>query len=335
VNKASPTVPLDVAGAAKITENLDMNSTGRIVNLVNPSSAQDAATRSYVDTATTNMATTSSVSTAITNALGSSGTQENRPTVQRGDTTNATHYLTFIDGSDIAPGDGSSKRGLLRCDGSLVYNPNTNTLSAGTFSGAVSGGKISGAGGYFSGYVGIGTDSPGYPLHVNGMNNPEVGASMLADGSMFRGSNGFAWPFSIRASHGIRVGGDIVWNSDKRIKKNVKDIDGNTALSQIRQIRPKIYNYIDYSTKGNVDVYGFIAQDVKDVISVNTPESEFKICQNIFVHDVNKSIERALDSLKRGAESIRFTIEDETIDLAKLLEKLPLENTPIFFHFNL
>ena len=75
-------------------------------------------------------------------------------------------------------------------------------------------------------------------------------------------------------------------------------------------------------------------EDVKDVISVNTPESEFIICQNIFVHDVNKSIERALDSLNRGAESIRFTIEDETIDLEKLLEKLPLENTPIFFHFN-
>jgi len=75
-------------------------------------------------------------------------------------------------------------------------------------------------------------------------------------------------------------------------------------------------------------------EDVKDVISVNTPESEFKICQTIFVHDVNKSIERALDSLNRGAESIRFTIEDETIDLAKLLEKLPLEKTPIFFHLN-
>ena len=75
-------------------------------------------------------------------------------------------------------------------------------------------------------------------------------------------------------------------------------------------------------------------EDVKDVISVATKASEFKICQNIFVHDIDKSIERALDSLKRGAESIRFTIEDETVDVAKLLAKLPLENTPIFFHLN-
>ena len=75
-------------------------------------------------------------------------------------------------------------------------------------------------------------------------------------------------------------------------------------------------------------------EDVKEVISVTTKASEFKICQNIFVHDINKSIERALDSLARGAESIRFTIEDETIAVEKLLEKLPLESTPIFFHLN-
>lgn len=75
-------------------------------------------------------------------------------------------------------------------------------------------------------------------------------------------------------------------------------------------------------------------EDVKEVISVTTKASEFKICQNIFVHDINKSIERALDSLARGAESIRFTIEDETVDVAKLLEKLPLGDISVFFHLS-
>jgi hypothetical protein len=45
----APTSLLHVAGAARITGNLDMSSTGKIVNLVNPTAAQDAATKGYVD----------------------------------------------------------------------------------------------------------------------------------------------------------------------------------------------------------------------------------------------------------------------------------------------
>ena len=137
INISVPTVPLDVAGAAKISGELNMVS-NKIVNLANPTSDQDAATRNYVDTKTTNMATTSSVSTAITNALGSSGTQENRPTVQRDDNINVKHYLTYINEFDL-PSNTLSKRGLLRSDDSLSYNPSTNTLTAGTFSGSLSG----------------------------------------------------------------------------------------------------------------------------------------------------------------------------------------------------
>jgi hypothetical protein len=57
------------------------------------------------------------------------------------------------------------------------------------------------------------------------------------------------------------------------MKKNIKDVDGNTALLQIRKIRPKTYNYIDYN-KGNGNIYGFIAQDVKDVILDSTTWSK-------------------------------------------------------------
>lgn len=67
--------------------------------------------------------------------------------------------------------------------------------------------------------------------------------------------------------------------------------------------------------------------------SIQTKVSEFKICQNIFVFDIDKSIEKALDSINRGAESIRFTIHKENTDVRKLLEKLPLEKIAIYFHF--
>ncbi|MBF4518145.1 methylmalonyl-CoA mutase subunit beta [Flavobacterium sp. ANB] len=66
--------------------------------------------------------------------------------------------------------------------------------------------------------------------------------------------------------------------------------------------------------------------------SVNTQATNFKICQNIFVYDVEKSIQRAINTLERGAESLRFTIENEKIDIQKLLENLPLENRIVYFN---
>lgn len=74
--------------------------------------------------------------------------------------------------------------------------------------------------------------------------------------------------------------------------------------------------------------------DCTETFEVHTQATQFKICQNIFVYDIDKSIERALDTLARGAESLRFTIEDSSTDIAKLLDPLPLETTPIYFHLH-
>lgn len=68
--------------------------------------------------------------------------------------------------------------------------------------------------------------------------------------------------------------------------------------------------------------------------SVKTQASNFKICQNIFVYDIEKSIQRALNTIERGAESLRFTIENEKTDIQKLLETLPLENRTVYFNLN-
>jgi methylmalonyl-CoA mutase len=67
-------------------------------------------------------------------------------------------------------------------------------------------------------------------------------------------------------------------------------------------------------------------------LAVNTPEKAFSILQNIFVHDVALSNKRALDSLNRGAESIRFTIENETISIEELMQNLPLEKIAYYLH---
>jgi methylmalonyl-CoA mutase len=36
--------------------------------------------------------------------------------------------------------------------------------------------------------------------------------------------------------------------------------------------------------------------------------------------------------LSRGADSLRFTIENESIDVTNLLEKLPLEKVTVYFN---
>jgi methylmalonyl-CoA mutase len=65
---------------------------------------------------------------------------------------------------------------------------------------------------------------------------------------------------------------------------------------------------------------------------INHPAEAFKILQNIFVHDAQKSNKRALETLNRGAESIHFTIENENIVLEDLMQNLPKDNISYFFY---
>lgn len=67
-------------------------------------------------------------------------------------------------------------------------------------------------------------------------------------------------------------------------------------------------------------------------ISAATAQLPFAIVQNIFVHDVALSNKRALDTLNRGAESIRFTLESETISIEELMRNLPFGDTAYFFY---
>jgi hypothetical protein len=55
-------------------------------------------------------------------------------------------------------------------------------------------------------------------------------------------------------------------SSDSRIKENIQDINDDTALQMILAIEPKTYNYIDKLSKGYSKVYGFIAQQIRQVI---------------------------------------------------------------------
>ena len=82
-----------------------------------------------------------------------------------------------------------------------------------------------------------------------------------------------------------------------------------------------------------IKVKPFYHNDETEInLNAIVPTKPFAIVQNIFVHDVKKSNVRALDSLQRGAESVRFTIESESISIKELMQNLPLGNVNYYFN---
>jgi hypothetical protein len=55
-------------------------------------------------------------------------------------------------------------------------------------------------------------------------------------------------------------------HSDARIKKDIVDIDDTSALEKLRLIQPKTYKYRNEEERGSSTVYGFIAQDISNVL---------------------------------------------------------------------
>jgi len=66
--------------------------------------------------------------------------------------------------------------------------------------------------------------------------------------------------------------GSLTNPSDSRIKKDIEDINDDTALNKLLLIQPTTYNYIDVErNKGFGKVYGFIAQQIREVIPEAVP----------------------------------------------------------------
>lgn len=82
-----------------------------------------------------------------------------------------------------------------------------------------------------------------------------------------------------------------------------------------------------------IKVKPFYHNDETEVnLNAIVPTKPFAIVQNIFVHDVKKSKARALETLQRGAESVRFTLENDTVSIEELIQNLPTENVNYYFN---
>lgn len=117
-----------------------------------------------------------------------------------------------------------------------------------------------------NGYVGFGTTSPSYPLQVSGSNAGTFNTRYFRRTHGLTENTNIAIQTSLYLSGGLISNGLIGATSDRRIKKDIVDIDDDTALQQIRLLKPCTYKYIDEVQRSTEEVIGFIAQEVKDAI---------------------------------------------------------------------
>jgi hypothetical protein len=117
-----------------------------------------------------------------------------------------------------------------------------------------------------SGNVGIGTNNPGFRLEVSGTTNAGSFNGYYLNVS---GVNTYPGPWTLTAA---KFNGDV-WttnaffaSSDIRIKEDIQDINDDNALQSILSIEPKTYKYVDKLERGDKNVYGFMAQQIREVI---------------------------------------------------------------------
>jgi len=121
--------------------------------------------------------------------------------------------------------------------------------------------------------------------------------------------------FSLRTTNNIICGKNSYALSDRRIKSNILDINDQSALTKILNIDPKIYKYIDNIQRTDSNVYGFIAQQVREVLPEAT-DLISKFIPNIFklVKINGNRINYIQDDLNIG-DKIQIYSKDNTYEV--------------------
>lgn len=87
-----------------------------------------------------------------------------------------------------------------------------------------------------------------------------------------------------------------------------------------------------WKTNEGIDVKPFYHKDeFENTPNVsNSKATEWKICQTIFVANTQMSNAKAIDALKRGAESIKFIIPSNDVSFNDLTKEIDLTTTPVY-----
>lgn len=146
-----------------------------------------------------------------------------------------------------------------------------------------------------NGHMGIGTNAPKAPLHIAavGFTTLGTGAGNISTANKFHTYNSYGQYGHLRTNaqisdstnHSqisvfseesiltqktfISSAGTITF-SDSRIKDNIVDVQDDSALETLRQLKPKKYTYKDVVKRGDEPVWGFIAQEVSEILPYST-----------------------------------------------------------------
>ncbi len=191
-----------------------------------------------------------------------------------------------------------------------------------------------------TGYVGVGTWSPGYPLEVETTNEHSVLFLDRTDGvqafmsaqeteAFFGTSSDDELRFAINGNWRMKLnetadsdilemtdGGtyDGTWNpgSSRAYKENIQDLSSADALNAFKELKPVRYNYLRTKDEERL---GFIAEDVPDLVAMNGRK-------NLNAMDIVAVLTKVLEKQQKLAEQQQETISRLNERLTKMEKKL-------------
>lgn len=167
-----------------------------------------------------------------------------------------------------------------------------------------------------NGSIAIGTSTPYSRLTVWG---PDSAASTSA---FLVANNASTTEFAVLDNGNATLAGNLIQNSDQRLKSDVQTLEPLTALASIRALKPVSYSWID-PDKGVNPQYGFIAQDVQKIFpnlvsetaaTPLTPDGTLSLNYNGFIAPLVAAVQGLINRISDFAD--HFTTKELTFSRA-------------------